>query len=133
MKLKAAKKREEMNVQLSGIDQKLKEIKEKLQMFTQDIRSNPEAFEEFIKEYNLKIKQLEELISSSKAAVSASQEPEQTPVENPSWSHIIGEKITRVKTIIKGLAGTDSTFTSTITQYLPTSKSRIIQSMPSEH
>jgi hypothetical protein len=126
MKLEAASKREEMEAQLTEIDTKLNEIKQKVESVSStDIRSDPEAFEEFIKEYNLKIKQLEDLISASQTNYhsQAKNAEKHEPVANPSWSQMIGNKIARLKAILKGfIINSENPLTSTITQYMPTSK-----------
>ena len=124
MKLEAAKKRDEMQVQLTEIDTKLNEIKQKVESASQDIRNDPEAFEEFIQQYNQKIKELEDLISASQASnqSSTTNAEQKKPIENSSWSQMLGGKIARVKAILKGIGNASGPLTSTITQYIPTSK-----------
>ena len=126
MKLEAAQKRQELNEQLREINAKLDEIKQKAETIPHDIRENPEAFEEFIREYDTKIKQLENLLSSSNCTVKSfevdANVEQQSSVQNPSWSQILGEKIVRVKSILKGLSKSSGQLTTTITQYIPASK-----------
>lgn len=125
MKAKSAARKQELSSQLGDINAKLDDIKRQTESVSSDIREKPEAFEEFISEYKAKIKQLEDLVqlinSSRQSAEEAADDADtEEPIEanNPSWSHMLGEKISRVKAIVNGLKSTKKLVT-TITQYIP--------------
>lgn len=125
MKIKSATRKQELSQQLGDINNKLDDIKKQTESVSNDIRENPQAFEEFISEYKAKIKQLEDLVQlinndRQKAEETVAEVDSEEPIEtsNPSWSHLLGEKISRVKAIVNGLKSTKKLVT-TITQYIP--------------
>lgn len=125
MKVAADAKRQELQNELTELHGKIAELKQQAESLPNDIRENPEAFEEYIQEYNAKIKELEDLISASKYSnepLTFTTSAEQKQADKKPWSVSIGEKISRIKSMIKGFNRVEENHTTTITKYIPTSK-----------